>query len=130
MSTSASMSETMGGLEMRSSDIHSRGVFATRAFRAGEVVERCPVLVVPAAERGLLDRTHLFNYYFNWAGEAAAIALGWGSLYNHAASPLARYRKDFDAGVVEFVAVEDIAAGREITVDYTDGGKNELWFPV
>jgi SET domain-containing protein len=118
----------MDGLEIRSSDIHRRGVFATRAFAAGDTVERCPVVVVPAAERPLLDGTHLFNYYFYWEGEAAAIALGYGSLYNHSASPSARYRKVFDSDVVEFVALHDIEPGCEITVDYTDGGTNELWF--
>ncbi|MGH4011466.1 MAG: SET domain-containing protein-lysine N-methyltransferase [Pseudonocardiaceae bacterium] len=56
--------------------------------------------------------------------------MGYGSLYNHSASPRARYRKDFDASVVAFVAVQDIETGCEITVDYTDGGTNELWFPL
>lgn len=120
----------MDGLEIRSSDVHGRGVFANRAFAAGDMVERCPVVVVPAAERHLLDGSHLFNYYFHWEGEAAAIALGYGSLYNHSASPCARYRKVFDADIVEFVAVCDIEPGCEITVDYTDGTKNELWFPL
>ncbi|MGH3782614.1 MAG: hypothetical protein ACRDRO_18830, partial [Pseudonocardiaceae bacterium] len=40
-------------------------------------------VVVPAAERHLLDGTHLFNYYFCWEAETAAIALGYGSLYNN-----------------------------------------------
>lgn len=120
----------MTGLEIRSSTIHRRGVFATRAFAAGDTVERCPVVVVPAAERPLLDRTNLVNYYFYWESGAAAIALGYGSLYDHSASPRARYCKDFDASVVAFVAVQDIETGCEITVDYTDGGTNELWFPL
>lgn len=55
---------SMDGLEIRSSDIHGRGVFATCAFAAGDTVERCPAVVVPAAERHLLDGTHLYNYYF------------------------------------------------------------------
>jgi uncharacterized protein len=120
----------MDGLEIRSSDIHGRGVFATRGFAAGDTVERCPVVIVPAAERPLLDGTHLFNYYFAWAGEAAAIALGYGSLYNHSTSPRARYRKVFETDVVDFVALRDIEPGCEITVDYTDGGTNKLWFPL
>lgn len=117
----------MEGLEIRSSDIHGRGVFASRAFAAGDTVERCPVLVMPAAERHLLDDTHLFNYYFHWKGNAAAIALGYGSLYNHSALPCAHYRKIPDAEVVEFLALRDIEPGCEITVDYTYGGSNELW---
>lgn len=82
----------MDGLEIRVPGIHGRGVFATRAFATGCTVERCPVVVVPAAERHLLDSTNLFNYYFHWEGNAAAIVLGYGSLYNHS-SPSARYRK-------------------------------------
>lgn len=112
----------MDGLEIRSSDIHGRGVFATRAFAAGDTVERCPAVVVSPADRHLLDGTHLFNYYFYWEGEAAAIALGYGSLYNHSASPSARYRKVSDADVIEFVAVRDIEPGCEITVDSTPTG--------
>ncbi|MGH3779757.1 MAG: SET domain-containing protein-lysine N-methyltransferase, partial [Pseudonocardiaceae bacterium] len=85
-------------------------------------------VVVPAAERHLLDGTHLFNYYFCWEAETAAIALGYGSLYNNSSSPRARYYKVFDADIVEFVSVCDIEPGCEITVDYTDERKNELWF--
>lgn len=61
---------------------------------------------------------------------AAAITLSYGSLYNHSASPNAQYRKISDADVIEFVAIRNIEPGCEITVDYTDGGKNELWFPL
>jgi SET domain-containing protein len=120
----------MDGLEIRSSAIHGRGVFTTRAFAAGDTVERCPVVVVPAAERHLLDGTHLFNYYFDWEHDAAAIALGYGSLYNHSGSPSARYRRVFDADVVEFVALRDIEPTCEITVDYTGRGTKQLWFPL
>jgi hypothetical protein len=43
--------------------------------------------------------------------------------------PSARYPV-FNADVVEFVALRDIEPVCEITVDYADGGKNELWFPL
>lgn len=36
----------------------------------------------------------------------------------------------FDADVVEFVAVRDIESGDEITIDCTEGGRNERWFPL
>jgi uncharacterized protein len=113
----------MDGLEICFSDIHGRGVFATRSFAAGTTVERCPVVIVPATERHLLDNTHLFNYYFYWEGDAAAIALGYGSLYNHSAPASARYCKIFDAEIVEIMALRDIEPGYEITIDYTDGGR-------
>ncbi|WP_017593021.1 SET domain-containing protein-lysine N-methyltransferase [Nocardiopsis potens] len=117
-----------GGLEVRASAVHGRGVFALRGFRAGDLVELCPVLVLPAADRPPVDGTLLYEYYFNWEGGAVGIALGYGTLYNHAAEPLARYRKDFAASALHITAVADIPAGTEITVDYTDGGINRLWF--
>ena len=64
------------------------------------------------------------------ASQVAAIALGYGSLYNHSPLPCARYLKIFGADTVEFAAVRDIDSGREITVDYTDNGRNPLWFPL
>lgn len=120
----------MTGLEIRPSSLHGLGVFATRAFMAGDIIERCPVVIVPAAERSLLDKTNLYHYYFTWQNHAAAIALGDGSLYNHSPLPCARYLKIFAANTVEFAALRDIDAGHEITVDYTDHGRNPLWFPV
>jgi SET domain-containing protein len=99
----------MTGLEIGPSALHGLGVFATRAFAAGDIIERCPVVVVPAAERPLLDETNL---------------------YNHSPLPCARYLKIFGADTVEFAAVRDIDSGHEITVDYTDRGRNPLWFPL
>ncbi|MGW0605888.1 SET domain-containing protein [Streptomyces sp. NPDC002640] len=118
----------MSDLEIRPSATHGRGVYATRPFAQGDVVECCPVLVVPAAQRALLDRTSLYDYYFHWQDGAAALALGYGSLYNHSSEPLARYRKNFDADTIHIVAVQAVLPGSEITVDYTDGGTNPLWF--
>jgi len=120
----------MTGLEIRPSTLHGLGVFATRSFAVGDIIERCPVVVVPAAERPLLDETNLYNYYFTWQDQAAAIALGYGSLYNHSPLPCARYVKIFGVDTVEFAAVRDIDSGHEITVDYTDHGRNPLWFPL
>jgi hypothetical protein len=74
---------------------------ATRAFAAGNLVERYPAMVVPAAEHHLLDKNNLFNYYFYREENAVAITLGYGSLYNHSASPVARYRKIYGAETVE-----------------------------
>lgn len=97
---------------------HKRGVFARRTFAAAGVIERCPVIVVPPAQRERLDLTSLYDYYFGWAGGAAALALGFGSLYNHSADPLARYQKNVPAETVVIVAARDIAAGEEINVSY------------
>ena len=77
-----------------------RGVFARRPIAAGEVFETAPVLVVPAAEWSSIEKTVFFDYTFEWGweGETAAIALGYGSLYNHSYTPNARYEKRLEDG--------------------------------
>ncbi|MDB5314022.1 MAG: hypothetical protein JWO38_8224 [Gemmataceae bacterium] len=65
-----------------------RGVFAGRAFRPPDVIEVCPVIRLPGVtdEKRLGDLRH---YVFKWgkAGDGLAIALGYGSLYNHSPRP-------------------------------------------
>ncbi|WP_411576806.1 SET domain-containing protein [Streptomyces mutabilis] len=113
---------------MGASAVHGRGVLATRALTAGETVESCPVILVPASQRHLVDDTTRYDYYFNWPGDQAALALGYGSLYNHSPRPNARYRKNTDTATVDIHAVRGIAPGQEITVGYTCDGTNPLWF--
>ena len=113
------------------SPIHGTGVFVVRGFAPGDVVECCPVVVCPGAEEALLEQTALRGLYFHW-GETTdvAIALGYGSLYNHSWTPNARYETDVAASVVRFVAVSSIEAGDEVTINYTGtpDGSGELWF--
>lgn len=108
-----------------------RGVFAARAYAAGEEIEVCPVIVCGGAEAtALLDRTELFNYYFAWGegDEGCAIALGFGSLYNHSYRPNADHVRNFPEGTVTVTACRPIAAGEEITINYM--GKTDCRDPV
>lgn len=73
----------------------------------------------------------LYAYYFAWGAslEEAAIALGYGSLYNHGPYPNASFIPDERDAVIVFTALRDIEAGEEITVDYHEGlHKGRLWF--
>lgn len=111
------------------SPLGGRGVFASEAIAAGEVVEVCAVIVVPASQIPSLEATTLRDHWYGWGdGGDAAVAMGHGSFYNHAADPTCTYEihEHLDALVVR--ARRDIAAGEELTIDYTGGGANELWF--
>jgi hypothetical protein len=105
-----------------------RGVVAQRRFRAGETVERPPVLVIPAKEAPLIRDTRLAHYYFEWGDDykQAAIALGFGSLYNHSYTPNARYEFCEAEECLEFIALRDIEAGDEITINYNNLGASAL----
>lgn len=108
---------------------HGRGVFAARAIAAEEVVEVCPVIVVPADERDHLDRTTLGNHYFEWDDEGnGGLPFGLGSFYNHAADPAAQIVLDIEGEALEVIALRDIAEGEEVTIHYGGGEDVDLWF--
>jgi SET domain-containing protein len=105
-----------------------RGVFARRLIRRGEVIERVPVLVLAAEEvRDARSWSGLAGYCFLWGEGRLALALGYGSLYNHSYRPNARY-VDLSERTKLFTALRDIAAGEEITVNYN--GEPEDQTPV
>ena len=107
-----------------------RGVFARRAIRKGEVFETCPVLVLPG------DSIEDFSmgigpYVFRWGEGKLALALGFGSLYNHSYRPNARYL-DVGPRTKAFEAIREIAAGEEVTVNYNGvpSSRKRVWFDV
>jgi uncharacterized protein len=116
-------------VEIRSQAVRGRGLFAREGIAARTVIEAAPVIIVPAAECPLLDRTILHNYYFHWDGDPdgdgrGALGLGFVSLCNHSSRPRARVDRNFVRTTLDLVAVEDIEPGDEITIDYGC----ELWF--
>jgi SET domain-containing protein len=119
-------------LEIRNDPLKGRGAFASAPIAAGTVIEAAPVIIVPSAQRQLLDQTILHDYYFSWAAdpggpggeESGAVALGLVSLCNHSRRPRARVRRNVGQGTLDLVALVPIAAGEEVTIDYNC----PLWF--
>ncbi len=96
-----------------------QGVFAARDITKGEILERSPVIPIPAEEWGLVSQTVLRFYAYAWGDthSDAAIALGWGSLFRSTpGEPSAHYENHLEDWVIEFFAARDIARGEEITV--------------
>jgi len=119
------------GIYAAPSRVHGRGVFATRRFAAGDVIERCPLLPVLEEQIDALDSTDLFGFSFEWE-DGVALALGFGSLYNHSCQQNARYDHDYDNELIIYSAVRAIEAHDEITVNYSGDpdGRIELWFDM
>jgi SET domain-containing protein len=109
-----------------------RAVFAARDIQRGELIEICPMLVLSPADRALADQTILFNYLFIWCDDEqhAALALGYGSLYNHAYYPNARYFVDYETNIMEVHAIKNIKSGDEICFSYNGDptDRTPIWF--
>lgn len=119
-------------IEVRRTARKGRGVFAKSFIPCDTVFERAPVLVMPAWEvLGTTDDTVLSHYLFEWGKNTVALALGYGSLYNHSYSPNARY-EDEGSQIKAYVAVRDIHPGEEITINYNGSPEatDAVWFDV
>ena len=122
----------MNNLKIKKVKSKGRGVFADGDFAQGEIIEICPVIELPEEDTSHIDRTKLYDYYFGWGtnGKSAAIALGYGSLYNHSYDPNAQYEKNYDKHVIVFRCLRNIGRGEEITVNYhgNPNDKTPVWF--
>ena len=105
---------------MRLAPGKGRGVFAARDFEKDEVIERCPIVLLPPEQYPQYAATLLADYGFRWRQYpgATAIPLGYGCIYNHSADPNARLINDTTAGAIKFISIRPITAGEEITFHY------------
>jgi SET domain-containing protein len=112
-----------------------RGVFAGVDIKKGEIIERCPVIEVPKNDTSNLKESILVTYffYFGRSKERLAIALGFGSIYDHSYKPNAIYKIKDKEGLIKFIALKNIKKDEEITFNYNHGNpkdKTPLWFDV
>lgn len=110
------------------------GVFALKDFKKGELIEAAPVLIFTPTDRKNLEKTPLSHYIYPWRStRGAALAFGYGSVYNHSYSPNADWKQNFKNQTMEYKAVKEIRAGEEITVNYNgepDDTSPIDWFDV
>lgn len=114
------------------SDKGGRGVFTSEDIPVDTVIEVSPVLVLSAEERKAAETTALFNYIFEWgdAGDGAAVAWGYVSMYNHYAPANCHYTMDADFETITITTVRDIKAGEELFINYLGEPDHagETWF--
>lgn len=115
-------------IEVKRAKGKGRGVYASVAIPAGTVFERAPLLVMSEKEALAHEYSHILPaYVFEYGKGKVALALGFGSLYNHSYAPNARY-DDAGSQVKEYRALRDIKAGEEITINYN--GAEDVMDPV
>jgi len=115
-------------LTIKETEDKGRGVFSTADIPESNIIEVCPLIIIPKSELENLDKTKLYDYYFVWDEDgSAAIALGYGSLYNHSDTPNAEFSFQKANKSLIVKSISEIKIDEEITVDYT-GGSGELWW--
>jgi len=107
-------------IEVRYTKDKGRGVFARVPIKKGTVIEQVPCLIV---KWDAIEDSELADYVYTWTEKTVAVALGYGSLYNHSFNPNARY-DDLRRSAKIYTAIRDIAAGEEITINY-NGDPND-----
>ena len=101
-------------IEVRYVKGKGRGVFARRPIPAGTEFEKVPLIIV---DWDTIQDSELAHYVYTWTDKTVAVALGYGSMYNHSFEPNARY-DDLHRRTKVYTALRDIEAGEEVTINY------------
>jgi len=121
-------------VELKNTPKKGRGVFALRSFKKGEIIESAPIININPKERKHLEKTILNFYIYPWRStRSGAIALGFGSIYNHSFTPNADWKQNFKTNMMVYRAIKDIKKGDEVLVNYNGEpeDKTEIdWFEV
>ena len=116
---------------------YGRGVFAKENIKAGEILEVAPIILIPKGDLQEIEYApgkyelkkfrknpikdkdiQLSRYVFSWNDNLEAIALGYGSLYNHNPNPSVEQVRDYQNETITFKALKDVPLGEELYIDY------------
>ena len=120
------------GLYIANLGIKGRGVFCRDSLSTGSIIEWAPVIVMPAADRKLLDKTLLHDYIFEWGEnkDQCAMALGYIPIYNHSYNSNCEYFMNYDTETIYIKTMKPVAANEELTINYNGifNDETEIWF--
>lgn len=126
------MLQRLSGLYIAKTNSRGRGVFCAHDISEGDLIEICPIIKLKKEELKTIHNTSLHDYYFLWGEQRdiPVLALGNGSIYNHNTNPNSDFILDFEDESIEIVAIKNINAGTEITINYhgEPGNTENLWF--
>jgi len=105
----------MSKLTVKSTKKMGRGVFAAKNICKGEIVEVSPVVVVLDSDSG---HSVLGHYVYAWGKKRCALALGLGSLFNHAEDCNVDYSTAIANKTIVYKANRTIKKGQELFISY------------
>ena len=120
------------GLYIKSTKRKGRGVYCDRPILKDEIIEECPLLIIPGNEYDRFETTKLADYFFTFdkSANTQALVLGFGSIYNHKRLANANYWIDMEARTMTIDAAEYIDKHMEICINYggSPGVEYKEWF--
>lgn len=102
----------------KSKNIEGYGVFARNNIKKNTLIESCPLILVPIKDFYHIKQTKLNFYYFEYNSKFIAMALGYGSLYNHSYRPNAKYVFNYKKKLIRIYSLRVIKADEEILINY------------
>lgn len=107
-------------LYLKKSPKRGWGVYCSKPIKKGRIFEVCPIIYLEGKFLNRLTPTPINEYRFEYRGDACALVLGYGMLYNHAGPGKANsdYDIDYKNRVYKFRALRDIPAHTELCHDY------------
>ena len=103
---------------IKDSALHGLGVFACTDFAPGDVIERCPYLVIDDDDLHEINRLNDYLFTSPDNKDDYLCVLGCGMIYNHGSPPNAEWQIDDDNRFIFFTAKSVIRSGEEILHDY------------
>ena len=97
---------------------YGRGLYATRNFKKGEIIEISPVVVIEKSDTHTIEATALNLYVFEWNKHSSALALVHGSLFNHSNRSNVSYMNSFRTKEIVFITTKKIKKGAQLFIDY------------
>ena len=102
-----------------------RGVIATEKIKKDAVIEHCPALIFPKNPE-IIEQTVFEYYVFDWDEGHEAMALGYGSLYNHSYERNVSVDFDYEKKEILFSALREIEIGEELFINYNDDSNEPI----
>lgn len=117
-------------LEIRTSPGRGLGVFSLINLEPNTLLEISPVICLSEKDTAQIHKTHLHDYYFSWGEDqkASALALGYISLYNHAAKANCYHECDFVQNSISIYTKYAIKSNEELFINYNMEEDKSLWF--
>jgi hypothetical protein len=107
------------GIRVGKAGRKGRGVFATKQFLPGDLIERAPIVIVyDPDDVEVVQGTIIESYWYAVDESSCAIALGYASLFNHSVRPNAVYRVRSEEQIIDVTALREIKPRTEITINY------------